>query len=156
MGRRRGSGKNCGLTPFFLLLLCAGCAEPTSPESEVRQVIRAAEEAAEDRDLGAIDELVAEDYSDARGNDKRAILNLLRLVFIAHQSVQLVIYVESLEFPTAGRAEVVALVGMADTADKLPNVDLYQFEVQLVSRGGGEWQLIDADWRRGLGKPPVE
>jgi hypothetical protein len=147
------------LTPIFwvaVAILCGGCAAPAEPEAQVREVIRQAEQAAEARDLRKMRTLVADAYLDVRGNDKPALENLLRLVFLAHQSVHLVIYVESIEFPSAAVAEVVALVGMADTAAALPDVDLYQFEVQLASQGDGEWQLIDADWRRGLGKAPGE
>ena len=43
---------------------------------------------------------------------------------------------------------------MADTAGALPDVDLYQFDVRLIKNDDDKWQLVEADWRRGLGKAP--
>ena len=38
----------------------------------------------------------------------------------------------------------------ADSVD----VDLYQFDVRLIRNDDDDWQVVEADWRRGLGKPP--
>ena len=145
--------------PYRAVALClsvalGGCSDPTTPEAEVRAVILRAEEAAESRDVGDIRPLISSEYSDKRGYDKDQIQDLLRLLFLTHQSIHLAVHVESIEWPSADVAKVVALVGMADTADILPDVDLYQFDVELENQGDGEWLLVKADWRRGLGKPP--
>ena len=137
-----------------LPILLTGCSEPSTPEAEVRALITEAEVAAEARDLGDIRPLIAETYTDRRGYNKREIEQLLRLVFVTHQSVHLQIYVETIEFAQPDIANAVALVGMADTAGALPDVDLYQFDVRLIRNDDEEWQLVEADWRRGLGKPP--
>jgi len=137
-----------------LPIALTGCAEPSTPEAEVRALITEAEVAAEARDLGDIRPLIAETYTDRRGYNKREIEQLLRLVFVTHQSVHLQIYVETIEFAQPDIANAVALVGMADTAGALPDVDLYQFDVRLIRNDDEEWQLVEADWRRGLGKPP--
>ena len=137
-----------------LTVFLGGCSDPTTPEVEIRAVITQAEEAAESRDLGDIRPLIADEYSDKRGYDKDQIQDLLRLLFLTHQSIHLLVHIESVDLPSTDVANVVALVGMADTADTLPDVDLYQFEVQLIDQGDGEWQVVNADWRRGLGNPP--
>lgn len=147
-------------SPALSVLICAlpillvGCSEPSTPEAEVRALIAEAETAAEARDLGDIRPLIAEPYTDRRGYGKKDIEQLLRLVFVTHQSVHLQVYVESIQFEQPDVANVVALVGMADTAGALPDVDLYQFDVQLTRNDDNEWQVAEADWRRGLGKPP--
>jgi len=147
-------------SPALFLLICTllfvltGCTEPSTPEAEVRALIAEAETAAEARDLGGIRPLIAEAYTDRRGYTKPELEKLLRFVFVTHQSVHLQVLVESIEFEQPGVANAVALVGMADTAGALPDVDLYQFDVRLIRNDDDEWQLVEADWRRGLGKAP--
>lgn len=151
---------SCGLRPVLPLLICvlasvlAGCSEPSTPEAEIRALIAQAETAAEARDLGDLRPLIAEAYTDQRGNSKADIERLLRFVFVRHQSVHLQVYVEAIEFEQPGVANAVALVGMADTAGALPDVDLYQFDVRLLRNDDEDWQVVEADWRRGLGKAP--
>lgn len=141
---------------FFLALpiVLTGCTEPSPPEAEIRALIANAETAAEARDLGDIRPLIAETYTDRRGYDKSDLERLLRLLFVTHQSVHLQVYIESIEFKQPDIANAIALVGMTDTAATLPDVDLYQFDVRLIRNDDGEWQLVEADWRRGLGKAP--
>jgi hypothetical protein len=131
-----------------------GCTEPSTPEAEVRAFIAAAEAAAEARDLRDIRPLITETYIDRRGNKKPELENMLRLLFATHQSLHLQVYVESIEIEQPRVANAIALVGMADTAGALPDVDLYQFDLRLMKNDDDEWQLIEADWRRGLGKAP--
>ncbi len=147
-------GLTLSLLIFTLPIVVTGCAEPSTPEAEVRALIAKTETAAEARDLGDIRPLIADTYTDRRGNNKSDIERLLRLLFITHQSVHLQVYVESIQFEQPGVANAVALVGMADTAGALPDVDLYQFDVRLIRNDDEEWQLVKADWRRGLGKAP--
>ena len=78
---------------------------------------------------------------------------MLRLLFVTHQKVHVQVFIEAIEFESPDVADVVALVGMADTAGALPDVDLYQFDLRLT-RDDDEWQLVEADWRRGLGQAP--
>ncbi len=155
MSKRVSSASSLALCLIIgtLAIALTGCSEPSTPEAEVRALIATAEIAAEARDLGDIRPLIAETYKDRRGYKKRDIEQLLRLVFVTHQSVHLQIYVETIEFVQPDIANAVALVGMADTAGALPDVDLYQFDVRLT-RNDDEWQLVEADWRRGLGKAP--
>jgi hypothetical protein len=137
-----------------LPIVLTGCTEPSTPEAEIQTLIATAETAAEARDLRSIRPLIAETYTDRRGYNKPELEKLLRLLFVTHQSVHLQVYVESIEFEQPGVANAIALVGMADTAGALPDVDLYQFDVRLIRNDDDEWQLVEADWRRGLGKAP--
>lgn len=148
------SGLALSLIIGTLPIVLTGCSEVSTPEAEIRALIAKAEIAAEARDLGDIRPLIAETYTDRRGYNKPDIEGLLRLVFVAHQSVHLQVYVETIEFVQPNIANAVALVGIADTAGALPDVDLYQFDVRLIRNDDEEWQLVEADWRRGLGKAP--
>jgi len=148
------------LIPRLALLVCtlpmvlAGCSEPSTPEAEVRAYIAEAETAAEARDLWDIRPLIAESYTDRRGYAKKDLENMLRALFLTHQSVHLQVLIEDIKFEQADVAKVIALVGMADTAGALPDVDLYQFNVRLTRDDGGDWELVEADWERGLGRAP--
>jgi hypothetical protein len=156
MARHNSSGFSPALSLLIstLPIVLAGCSEPSTPEAEVRAFIANAETAAEARDLGDMRPLIAEAYTDRRGYDKAELERMLRLLFVTHQSVHLKVYVESIDIEQPGVAKAVALVGMADTAGALPDVDLYQFDVRLIRNDDDEWQLVEADWRRGLGKAP--
>lgn len=149
-----------GFGPAQLLIILTlpsvitGCSEPSPPEAEIRALIANAETAAEARDLGYIRPLIAEAYTDRRGYNKPEIENLLRLLFARYQSLHLQVYIESIEFEQPYIANATALVGMADTAGALPDVDLYQFDFRLIRNDDDEWKLVEAEWLRGLGKPP--
>ena len=56
-----------------VVALVASCAPDTSPEQQVRDVIAHGEELVEARDVSGVASLVSEDYSDARGYDKREL-----------------------------------------------------------------------------------
>lgn len=136
-----------------LALVCCGCGpDPGTPEDQVRRLFDEAEFAVEDRDLGRLREMIAEDYSDRYGHDKYAIENLLRAYFFRHGSIHLLTRVESIEFPGTDYAEATLLVGMADTARDTFGADVYQLNVRLVDRGDAEWQVVGAQWQRGLGE----
>jgi hypothetical protein len=76
-------------------------------------VIAEAKAAAEDRHTRRVMRHVSERYSDDRGLDGDDLRNLLRGQFLMHQSVHLYTRIQSIEFPTPVRAEVILLAGMA-------------------------------------------
>ncbi len=134
----------------LVLFALASCSEISTPEAEILAMIEAAEDAAESRDLKSLKPLISENYSDTRNNTKASMVNILRLLFVTHQSIHLVVRLEDLVLTNPNRANVIALVGMADTADRLPSIDLYEFELLLGRDHKEDWQLLSADWRRGL------
>jgi hypothetical protein len=135
---------------FTTLVLLAGCSDDTSPEQQVRAVIDSMEQAAEDRDVGALTEHLSASYRDANGQDRAEASRYARGYFIANQSVHLLTRIESLEFPAPDEARVRLQVGMAGRGGE-PGVgdlsaDLYDFDVALI-REDGEWKVSYADWR---------
>ncbi len=136
-----------------LLITLASCTETSTPEAQIIAMIEAAEEAAEARELKSLKRLISDNYSDTRNNTKTSMENILRLLFVTHQSIHLLVRVEEIVLTNPNRASLSALVGMADTAKGLPSVDLYQFELLLVRDRNDDWQVLSADWRRGLGRP---
>ena len=148
-GRRRAPGS------FALLagILLAGCGgEPGTPESQIIDLIAGAEAAVEERDAGALADLLSESYSDDRGQSKHEIMQRLRLYLFRHQSVHLYISIDSIEFPVPELAEVKLVAGMAgrgipDGSDWRLEADVYEFDIRF-ELDDDEWKVISANWQR--------
>ena len=138
------------VAPFLIsLALLTACADPGSPEQQVRAVIESMETAAEARDVGDLMEHISASYRDAQGQDRAEASRYARGYFIANQSVHLLTRIESLEFPSADEARVKLQVGMAgrggETGSGGLSADLHDFDLVLVQEGG-EWKVSYADW----------
>jgi hypothetical protein len=135
-----------------LCLLALACAERTPPEERVRSVLAALEESAQARDAGAMKEHVSEGYSDAHGNDKRAIAQLVAFHLLRNQSVYLLTRVQGVEIAAPGQARAEVLVAMAGTPIESPEAllglraDLYRFDLAFAEEDG-DWRVRSADWR---------
>jgi hypothetical protein len=123
--------------------LLAACGTRTSDEEQVRALFKSVEKAAEARDTGDVLDSVAADYSDAQGFDRSQLQNFLRGYFLSHPKIELLVNVESLEFPADGLAH--ARVGIASVSFDAPgNSDAVTLDVEL-RRPAGEWQVVRAD-----------
>lgn len=141
------------LASFVTALLLAGCSADTgTPEEALRAWVDAAELAAEDKQRGALLDMISPDYIDARGNDRTAIDRTLRLLFLRQQSIALLVKVDGVELFNETAAEVSLTVGMAGTnGGRLGlSADAYRFELDLVA-DGDDWLLTAARWGE-LGK----
>ncbi|HLS82487.1 MAG TPA: hypothetical protein VK025_13900 [Steroidobacter sp.] len=101
-------------------LLLAGCADPDSPQTEVRRMIERLELAAEARDVGDVMTHVSSQYRDARGHDRDEIARYIRGYFIAHQAIHLLTRIERLEFPSSDEARLAVLVATANRPAQTP------------------------------------
>ncbi len=147
--------KTPGIASALAAVLVASCGA-NDQEAEIRALLAAAEEAAEQRDVGFFGEALGAAYHDARGNDRDRLLRSIRGYFIANQRIEIVSRVDEivLEGTDAARAIVHAgLVGQRAGAALIDGVeaDLYRFELELVN-DGGDWRIIGADYRRALGE----
>ena len=139
---------------FAAIALAACSAQPDSPEAQVRALFDQAETAAEEKDAGALKDLVSEQYADDDGHDRQAIAALLSFHFIRHHSINLLTRVHAIAFPEPTRAETTIFVAMGGTpilvVDDLARVraDLYRFDFELVDEGDGDWRVTRAAWRR--------
>jgi ketosteroid isomerase-like protein len=125
---------------FVAALLLAACSAKSSDEVQVRELFASAEAAAEARDTADVLELVADDYSDAQSFDKPSLQNFLRLYFLAHPKIELIVSIEKLEFPVPGLAQTeisVATVGGGDA-------NLQRLKVEL-RKSGDDWRVSRAD-----------
>jgi hypothetical protein len=132
------------LSAFVVL---AGCGRELSPEQQVRDTIAAAEKAAEDRDAGALLDLVSERYSDDRGRDAEALAQYVRGYLLMHPSIHLVTRIESIEFPYRDLAKVRVAVGSLAREDAGATLDLAadvnEIEIEMI-REGDEWRVTRA------------
>ncbi len=133
------------LVILSFLAACGGDA--SSSEEQLREWLAAGEQAAEAKDRGALMDMVAPSYTDVKGNDKQAIGNMLRYIFLRQNQVALITRIESLEIFDDTAAEVTMTVGMAGSREGRFgfSADAYRFVFEL-ELDGDEWQLISARW----------
>lgn len=131
-------------------VFAAGCGGADST-AEIRGLLAGAEQAAEQRDAGYFRDLLAASYRDARGNDREAMLRLIRGYFLTHSHVEVVSRVDSVELEGADAARAVlhaGLIGSRAGESLLGGMEgqLYRIEVELVAQDG-TWRVIGASWR---------
>jgi hypothetical protein len=136
-----------------LLLALAACSgQPESPETEVRTFVAQAQAAVEARNARDLRVLIAEDYVDAKGNDHKAIENLIRLHIFRNQSIHVLTRIRAIEFPEPERALVIVMAALAGrpvaNIDELAglNANVYRFDLELIRRGKDDWQVRHAAW----------
>ena len=123
-------------TLFVAVISLSACGSRSSDEQQVREIFAGAESAAEDRDASDVLAFVADDYEDANGNDKNQLQDFLRGYFLANPKIELLVNVESLEFPADGLAQAKLTV----TRISLSEPDRLHLAVEL-RRTGGEWRV---------------
>jgi hypothetical protein len=127
--------------------LLAGCGREPSPEQQVRDTIAAGEMAAEQRDAGALIDLISERYSDDQGRDTEMLAQYVRGYLLSHPSLHLVTRIESIEFPYRDFAKVRVTVGSLAREDAGATLDLAadvdQLEIELT-REGDDWRVTRA------------
>ena len=121
-------------------ILLAACGAKTSDEQQVRALIDEVETAAEARDTSDVLEHVAETYADSGGLDKTQLQDFLRGYFLAHPKLELVVNIESLQFPVDGLAQAVVSVTTVELTD--PNLQRLKIEFR---RSGSTWQVARAE-----------
>lgn len=139
------------LLVWVVLALAACSGNSSSPEAEIRTLVVQAQTAAEERNVSGLRALVAVDYADARGYDRKAVENLIRLHVLRNQSIHLFARIRDIAFPQPDRATVSVAAAMAGrpvaSAGELVgvNADLYRFDLELIRRDG-KWQVQRAAW----------
>ncbi|MCP4982200.1 MAG: hypothetical protein GY935_17115 [Gammaproteobacteria bacterium] len=135
----------------WVALLIQACSEsPDSAEDQIRQFLKAGVEAAEERSLGQLGDLLHENYTDHRGYTKQQLGSLLRGYFFRHKNIHLFTRIRQIELLGDNRAIVRLHVAMAGSV--ISDVDalsalraqVYSFELQLIMQD--EWLLQHAVW----------
>ena len=134
----------------LILLLAQACSDDDSTEDQIRHLIENAVEAAEDRRLDGLSDLMHSDFIDQRGNNRQQLAKLLRVYFFRHKSIHLFTRIDSIEMLTANQASVSLHVAMAGTVISDVNAlsslsaRIYRFELQLIKQD--DWLLRHASW----------
>jgi len=128
----------------FLALFASACGPRETPESQVRAVVARGEKAAEARDLSGLMELVSPKYQDGQGASREDLKQYLRGFLVTHQSVHLLVKVDSVEFPYKDMARVSVTLGTLGRETAAASTfglagDVYDVDLEL--------QLDDGDWR---------
>jgi hypothetical protein len=130
------------------------CSKSDSPEDMVREILKRAEVAAEERDVGVFKEIISVNYADKAKHDKKAIVRLLMYYFLRNKSIHLFTRVTTVEFPQSEKANATMFVAMAGrpitNAEELLLIraDLYRFDIAFADEGDDDWKVVGADWRR--------
>jgi len=134
-----------------LALVTTACGPEETPEARVRAVIDAGENAAEERDLSTLMELVSPDYRDDQGHGPDELKQYLRGYLVAHQSVHLITRVASIEFPYRDFARVRLTVGTLGRETSTPTAfdvaaDVNDVVLELALEDD-EWRVVRAAWQ---------
>ena len=139
-------------TRYLVLLLLAAApgacsSPPTSPEDAIREWVTTAEEAAEQKDRGALMSMVSTSYTDSRGYERAEVERMLRVLFLRQNKIILLTDIESIAVHQGTAADVVLKVAMAGANDSTLgfSADAYRFAFELHLERG-EWMLTGARW----------
>jgi hypothetical protein len=152
---RRSSTLHAALA-LVLGLVLVSCGKEDRPpaETEVRALIERAERLAEEGDIEAFRDLISEDYSDGRGNNRQSIVLLLNYYFSANRNIHLLTRTPQVHLPDSTHADLLVFVAMAGRPiagpDRLTtvNADLYHVYAS-VALEGDVWRITSARWARG-------
>ncbi len=140
---------------LIALVAMSACNKTTTPEQEIRALVREAQIAAEERQVGDFARLISAQYGDERGNNKDELLRMLRLQMIRNQVIYLMVRTGEIKLLDDLSATAVVRVAMAggplETFEDLARLgaELYRFDLELVKESG-KWRIIGARWGRAL------
>lgn len=131
-----------------LVAVIAACGgEISDPEAEVRAWLEAMQEHAENKERRDMVANISPAYSDARGNSRDDVENILRVYFLRQHRIALGSTIDEITIIDNTIAEVSMTVGGVGTQSGGLgiNADAYNFELEL-EHDGDEWRLISARW----------
>ncbi|MDH3629227.1 MAG: hypothetical protein OEV00_12440 [Acidobacteriota bacterium] len=135
------------LLPLLLISLTLSCGGPTD-EDRIRNLIADGEAAAEAGNLRALTSLLDENYSDAEGRDKRAVVGMLALYLQQTPAPHVATGIRRIEIDSANEARAVVVVAVTDTLWTDPRnlrelrADLQTLNLRLIRRSGRPWRIV--------------
>jgi hypothetical protein len=151
-GRGRSALRPGAAWVALLAALClSACGRPASdPELRIREVLAAAELAAETGGYETLAGMVARDYADSEGRDRRALRLLLRGMMIRYPRAELIVTVREIEILSPRLARVRLDILAAGAGGGGLSADAFPMELSLRDDGDG-WQVTRAEWGRRSG-----
>ena len=134
----------------LILLLVQACSDDGSAEDQIRHLIDNAVQAAENRSVDGLSDLMHNDFIDEKGNNRQQLAKLLRVYFFRHKNIHLFTRIDSIEMLSDNQASVSLHVAMAGTvisdvsALSSLSARIYRFELQLIKQD--DWLLRHASW----------
>ena len=145
---RRFANSCRSLASVACIIILTACGGPEAgPEEQLRQWVSRGEDAAEAKERRELIGMISPAYTDARGNERGDIENILRAYFFRQNSITLLSKIEEVRLIADSAAEIELTVGMAGQNDGVLgfSADAYRFELELT-REGDDWLLISARW----------
>jgi hypothetical protein len=138
-------------TALAAAALGPGCSSP-SPEQRIRALIAAGEARAEAKDVRGLLDLVAANYADDAGRERRDLGPIVAFALQQYERVFLYVRIDTIEITGESTAEATLFVAIAGTeiADpaELPRLTADLGRVALRFAAGGEfgYEVVSADW----------
>ena len=141
----------CLLCLVFVLQACGG--EQDSPETQIREVLKLMEQAAQDRSTSGVMKHISDSYSDHLGNNKKQVQQLITFQVLRNQKISIFTLIRSIEI-NADVAEVELSLATAGRESDLSsesqrlNADVFRISL-LMQDIDSKWQVTSASWERG-------
>lgn len=145
---------HCKWLIIGMIALIAGCGSELSAEAQITRDLRAMADAGEAGDIRVAASFVGATYRDLRGNDKRAVVNQLRLARLATDNLAVFLDIDSISLITSTLAEASVRARFAgiDTGRFALEGASYRFILEM-EQDGNRWVIVAARWARGDGDP---
>ena len=140
------------ILPALLLagMLAACSGDDVTPEDAIRALIERGVEAAEQRSIDGLRDLVHDGYLDQRGLGKQQLGGLLQGYFLRHRNIHLFTRVRRIEVLGDDQAEVEIFLATAGSV--ISDIDaisrlaarVYKVDLELVLED--DWQVRKASW----------
>lgn len=126
-------------------LLLAGCAR-TPPEERLRGTVGGLQAAIEERNVSALDEVLAEDFIGPGGLDRSGARRMAQAMFLRYRDVGVSVGPLDVEVQEQ-HATVSFTVALTGGVGMLPDSG-QMYDVETGWRlEDGEWQLVNANWK---------
>jgi len=135
-----------------LLLCLSACTHEKPDEQQIRELIEQAENYAEQRDSGALVDLLSEDFSGRNNLHKKAVRGWLMRIFFRYKNLHLLTRIHEIKLLDQHQATARVTIAMA-SVDLQSTDDLNQAHARLLNfdlnlrKIDGDWFFSKAQWQ---------
>ncbi len=139
---------------IVITLASAGCGSDASPEAQIRALIKDMASHAEDESIRPLAAAISDSYYDLRGNDKQAVVNIMRVFMLRTDKVVIFADTDNVTMltPTLAEAKVRVRFAGANLERFGLRTSVYGFVLEL-QQVGSDWQIVSARWAEGDAQP---